>query len=122
MNSNISRIGNLSNISQLLASANTKPSEIGELKRVEISKIIPDPHQPRKEFSDASLQELGDSIEKEGLIQPIIVDPEDENGNYMLLEGERRWRTYKARGWEEIDVIIKKAEIYMYQKKKKYRT
>lgn len=87
MNSNISRIGNLSNISQLLASANTKPSEIGELKRVEISKIIPDPHQPRKEFSDDSLQELGDSIEKEGLIQPIIVDPEDENGNYMLLEG-----------------------------------
>lgn len=111
MNSNISRIGNLSNISQLLASANTKPSEIGELKRVEISKIIPDPHQPRKEFSDDSLQELGDSIEKEGLIQPIIVDPEDENGNYMLLEGERRWRTYKARGWEEIDVIIKKYDI-----------
>ena len=111
MNSNISRIGNLSNISQLLASANNKPSEIGELKRVKISKIIPDPHQPRKEFSDASLQELGDSIEKEGLIQPIIVDPEDENGNHLLLEGERRWRTYKARGWEEIDVIVKKFDL-----------
>lgn len=119
MNSNISRIGNLSNISQLLASANTKLSEIGELKRVKISKIIPDPHQPRKEFSDASLQELGDSIEKEGLIQPVIVDPEDESGNYMLLEGERRWRTYKARGWDEIDVIIKKYEISPTSRMKK---
>ena len=118
MNSKISRLGNLSNISQLLASANTDHG-IGELKRVQISKIVPDPHQPRKEFSDASLKELGDSIEKEGLIQPIILDPEDENGNYMLLEGERRWRTYKARGWDEIEAIVKKHDISPAARKKK---
>ena len=58
---------------------------------VPIEKILRDENQPRKEFDKEKIQELAQSIHKNGLIQPLILSKKDEN-NYTLVAGERRWR------------------------------
>ena len=53
-------------------------------------KIVPNPHQPRREFREESLKELAESIRAEGLLQPVVVRRRDDV--YELVAGERRWR------------------------------
>jgi ParB family transcriptional regulator, chromosome partitioning protein len=69
---------------------------------IDINKIIPNPEQPRKEFTD--LEELAASIRSYGVIQPIVV--EEANGSYILHDGERRWRAAKLAGLLTIEAII----------------
>jgi ParB family transcriptional regulator, chromosome partitioning protein len=76
-----------------------------ELKQIPVSLIEPDPNQPRQHFDDAGLQELADSIVKNGLIQPVAVT-ELDNGRYRLIYGERRWRAHKLAGLETIRAIV----------------
>ncbi len=71
-----------------------------------ISKIEPNPNQPRREFDLELLSELADSIAKNGLIQPIAVRPSESDGYYTIVAGERRWRASKMAGLSEIPVII----------------
>ena len=71
-----------------------------------LSQIVPNRDQPRKVFSDDALRELSDSIQKHGLIQPLLVRPMD-NGNYQIVAGERRWRASRLAGLEKVPVIIK---------------
>ena len=71
-----------------------------------ISMVEPNPLQPRKEIDAEKLSELADSIGKYGVIQPIVVRPEN-NGYYQIIAGERRWRAAKAAGLTEIPVVIK---------------
>lgn len=65
--------------------------------RLKLEKIVADPRQPRKHFDEAELRRLADSIEKHGLLQPILVRPA-ENGFYMIVHGERRYRACKIAG------------------------
>ncbi len=58
---------------------------------IPIEKIFRDENQPRKEFDKEKIEELAQSINKNGLIQPLILTKKDEN-NYNLVAGERRWR------------------------------
>lgn len=58
-----------------------------------IGKIEPNPYQPRKEFEKSQLVDLAESIQSEGLIQPIVV--REANGSYQLIAGERRWRAFQ---------------------------
>lgn len=67
--------------------------------------IKPNPYQPRKYFEENALQELADSIKEHGLLQPIVVC-EDENGEYVLLAGERRLRASKMAGLSKIKAIV----------------
>ncbi len=60
------------------------------LFEIPISRIIPNPHQPRRDFHEESLNELAESIRSEGLLQPIVVRSRDNM--YELIAGERRWR------------------------------
>lgn len=60
------------------------------LAELPITKIEPNPHQPRKSFDEASLHELAESIRSEGLLQPIVVRLVGDT--YQLIAGERRWR------------------------------
>ena len=60
---------------------------------IEIDRIEPNPFQPRRNFSDESLRELSQSIERHGLIQPIIVIRKGDN--FTLIAGERRLRATK---------------------------
>jgi len=81
-------------------------SEIFDM--IEISKIILNPYQPRKEFDQQSIQELSESIKKYGLIQPITC--RKVNGNYELISGERRYRACKLAGLKLIPAYIIKVE------------
>ena len=74
-----------------------------------INDIEPNKNQPRTDFDEKALNELADSIEKHGLIQPIAVKP-TANGRYMIIAGERRWRASRIAGLSEIPVVIKEAD------------
>lgn len=78
---------------------------------IAISEIIPNPHQPRKQFKNESLNELADSIKEYGLLQPVLVYQDGDH--YVLIAGERRLRASKLLGLEKIKAII--AEIDLNQ-------
>ncbi len=70
--------------------------------------IVPNPHQPRQHFEEASLQALAASIREHGLIQPLVVMRRPEGG-YQLIAGERRWRAARLAGLEKVPVLVKEA-------------
>jgi ParB family chromosome partitioning protein len=78
----------------------------GGLKELPVAAIGPNPYQPRRDFDEAQLKELTDSIEASGLLQPVIVRPR-ANGRYELIAGERRWRAVQRLGWQTVPAVIK---------------
>lgn len=74
---------------------------------VHVDSLRPNQYQPRKYFSPDSLAELAASIQVQGVLQPIIVRPGGEQGEYELVAGERRWRASKLAGMEQIPAIIR---------------
>jgi len=72
--------------------------------KISISKIQPNPQQPRKTFDPSDLQELANSIDANGLVQPITV--EDHGEHFILVSGERRLRAHKLLGLLEIEAHI----------------
>jgi len=81
----------------------------GGLLQLDIEKIVPSPHQPRKEFAADKLEELSASISARGLIQPVIVRPLGD-GRYELIAGERRWRAAGQAGLVKIPAVVRNAE------------
>ena len=75
------------------------------LSEVEISKIAPNPNQPRREFDQEALQELANSIKELGIIQPITLR-QMEGGQYQIIAGERRWRASQLAGLTTIPAYI----------------
>jgi len=78
-----------------------------QLLAVRLDAIIPDPDQPRRTFPEDSLQELSDSIQQDGVIQPIEVTELDAD-QYMIVHGERRWRAAQLAGLETIPAVIRR--------------
>lgn len=76
---------------------------------IEISRIEPNPYQPRTEFNQEALEELAASIKLLGLIQPITVRP-IENGRYQIISGERRFRASQIAGLKTIPAYIRKTD------------
>ena len=76
---------------------------------IEISKIEPNPYQPRTEFNQEALEELAASLKLLGLIQPITVRP-IENGRYQIISGERRFRASQLAGLATIPAYIRKTD------------
>lgn len=74
------------------------------VQEISLSDITPNPYQPRKNFDEAALEELSESIKRHGLIQPVIVIQKDDG--YMLLAGERRFRATKMLGENKIKAIV----------------
>ena len=72
---------------------------------VPIEKILRDENQPRKEFNKEKIEELAQSIHKNGLIQPLILSRKDEN-NYTLVAGERRWRAAQIANLKTIPALL----------------
>tara|TARA_Y100001970_G_C14087028_1_gene777896 strand:- start:357 stop:1193 length:837 start_codon:yes stop_codon:yes gene_type:complete len=89
-----------------LLSSNNKNESISGIQKINISQIIPNPSQPRKNFKDGELKELSSSIKNQGLIQPIIVKPITDN-QFQIIAGERRWRACQLNGMHEVDCVIK---------------
>ena len=71
---------------------------------IPIEKIKPNKYQPRKTFDDSSLEELSESIKKNGLIQPIVV--RQKGKGYEIIAGERRYRACLLNGQKDIEAII----------------
>ena len=82
-----------------------KVQENDTLKKLKITEVEPNRDQPRKRFDQEALEELAQSIQEYGLIQPIVVTPKD--GYYSIIAGERRWRASKLAGLKEIPAIIR---------------
>lgn len=74
---------------------------------VSLSQIRPNKEQPRKIFKDNEILELSASIKENGIIQPLIVS-ETEDGKFMLIAGERRYRAAKLAGLDSVPVVLKK--------------
>jgi len=86
------------------------PDEFSILKEerfaeVEIDEIKPNPFQPRMKFDDQSIEELAQSIKESGVVQPVLVTPEDDH--YKIIVGERRWRAAQKAGLRKIPVLIR---------------
>ena len=92
--------GEMNAVYEKSVATNTK-----QIYEIQIASISPNPKQPRKVFDTKSLDELAQSIEKHGLLQPIIVRQGEKNG-YMLVAGERRYRAMKLLGYKTIPAII----------------
>tara|TARA_B100000989_G_C19407788_1_gene412899 strand:+ start:30 stop:869 length:840 start_codon:yes stop_codon:yes gene_type:complete len=90
----------------LLSTSDNKNITNNSIQKINISQIIPNPSQPRKNFKDGELKELSSSIKNQGLIQPIIVKPTKDN-QFQIIAGERRWRACQLNGMHEIDCVIK---------------
>ena len=90
----------------LLSKSNIKNENNNSIQKINISQIIPNPSQPRKNFKDEELKELSSSIKNQGLIQPIIVKPTNDN-QFQIIAGERRWRACQLNGMHEVDCVIK---------------
>ena len=78
---------------------------VNEPKEIEIGLIDRNPEQPRKIFEENALNELAESIKNHGVIQPIIV--KENEGRYVIVAGERRWRASRLAGIKTIPCIIK---------------
>ncbi len=74
--------------------------------QVPIENIRANPNQPRKDFNQESLEELAQSIKREGVLQPILVE-EIAPGQYSIVAGERRYRASKLAGLPSIPVLVK---------------
>lgn len=72
---------------------------------LQINKIRPNADQPRKKFNREKLEELAASIKEHGILQPLVVRP--ENNGYTIIAGERRWRAATMAGLKEVPVIVK---------------
>lgn len=83
----------------------TEDKTSSELKQLKTKDIIPDPDQPRREFSKDALNALAASIKEHGVLQPIVVTKED--GKYKIVAGERRWRASQIAGLDKIPAIIR---------------
>ena len=76
---------------------------------VELASIEPNPDQPRTNFKQEEIEELASSIEKDGLLQPILVRSM-ANGKYQIIAGERRWQACRSLGLKTVPIRIKEAD------------
>ncbi len=82
----------------------TGPSD-SELRYIDINDIKPNSSQPRKSFDEDKLEELAESIEQHGLIQPIVL--RSAGKGYEIVAGERRWRAARMIGLKELPCVVR---------------
>lgn len=75
---------------------------------IEISRIVPNPEQPRRTFDEESLEELAGSIRELGVVQPLTLRLADD-GNYQIIAGERRWRAARLAGLMSVPAYVRTA-------------
>ena len=75
-----------------------------------LSAMLPNPAQPRRDFAEAALDELADSIRQQGIIQPLLVRPLEDGEHYQIVAGERRWRAAVKAGLDEAPVYVRQMD------------
>ena len=81
----------------------------GGVRNIDVDRITPNPEQPRMVFDQTSLDELAASVREHGVLQPILVRPQDAGG-FQLIAGERRWRASKAAGLATIPALVEEID------------
>ena len=84
-------------------------SGTSSINEIELSRIQPNPDQPRREFDDESLEELAASIREIGIVQPISLR-QQANGTYQIIAGERRYRAARIAGLSTVPAYIRTVE------------
>ncbi|RKG35762.1 ParB/RepB/Spo0J family partition protein [Acinetobacter guerrae] len=80
----------------------------GQLKQIDVNLLKRGEYQPRRFIQEQDLKELASSIEKHGVMQPIVIRPiDDEQYSYEIIAGERRWRAAQLAGLKEIPAIVR---------------
>jgi len=92
----------------LISTEDVRPEGSSTINEIDLNLIHANPNQPRREFDEEALQELADSISEIGIIQPITLR-EQEDGQYMIIAGERRFRASQKAGLRTIPAYIRKA-------------
>jgi ParB family chromosome partitioning protein len=87
------------------AASDTGPAPAGDVRRIPLSTIRPNPFQPRRDFRPDELAELESSLRASGLLQPISVRRRGDA--YELIAGERRVRAATNLGWTDIQAIVR---------------
>jgi len=80
----------------------------GSLRELPLADIRPNRYQPRRAFDPAALKELKDSLQANGLLQPVVV--RQVGNGYELVAGERRWRAAKDLGWKRIPAVVREVD------------
>lgn len=93
-------------ISALIPDAPERPGR--GLADIAVGEIRPNPLQPRRSFSEPALSELAASVERHGVLQPVVVARAPEGG-YHLIAGERRWRAAKMAGLKTVPAVVRDA-------------
>lgn len=93
-------------IDSLLIDNSIEENNSSQAVMLNILDIEPNKEQARKQFDDAALSELADSIAQHGVLQPLLVRP-IFGGGYQLIAGERRWRASRIAGLSQVPAIIK---------------
>jgi len=91
-----------------LAREGTDETTAQNVREIEISRLSPNPYQPRKSFDGEGLKSLADSIREHGVVQPVLARRVD--GRYEIVAGERRWRAAEMAGLEKIPVKVIEAD------------
>lgn len=92
-------------LESLMGGADAEISAIAPSSTLLLSQIKPNKGQPRKKFDQQSLEDLADSIKRNGVLQPILV--RKKGANYEIVAGERRYQAAKLAGLKEIPVSIR---------------
>ena len=92
-------------LNALMGEAQTETGSVASDTLVDITKIQPNPNQPRTHFNETLLQELSESIRENGVLQPLLVRKKGQK--YEIIAGERRYQASKLAGIEKLPVIIK---------------
>lgn len=75
------------------------------VQKIALKDLTPNPNQPRQHFDKEALEQLADSIKTYGVLQPLVVTP--QNGGYAIIAGERRWRASQLAGLEKVPAIVR---------------
>jgi ParB family chromosome partitioning protein len=78
------------------------------LREIDIDRVLPNSHQPRKNFNEEALDDLTNSIREHGIVQPVVVRPL-EDGFFQLIAGERRWRAAQRAGLVRVPAVVRDA-------------
>lgn len=78
---------------------------MNEQRTLPLDKIFPNPNQPREYFNAEKMFQIRESLRREGIISPLVV-MDNEDGTYLIVDGERRYRAAKELGYTEVPVVI----------------
>lgn len=105
----IKRTGLGRGLDALIDTSHVDTNSASSISEVEIAQIVANPNQPRRNFDEEALQELSQSIREHGVISPITLRKNDD-GTYMIIAGERRFRASKLAGLTTIPAYVRTAK------------